>query len=99
MNNHKILFAVPENHPRFDFLWSQAAKDAVSKYGVNVEFIPGDGPQDNAQWNLLLKNYDAVISSWPTPMLNDEILAGNDKLKICWSCRRISRGSGLRILI
>jgi len=82
MNNHKILFAVAENHPRFNFLWSQAAKDAVNKYGVKIDFIPGNGPQNSTEWNSLLKHYDAVISSWPTPMLNDEILAGNDKLKI-----------------
>lgn len=78
----KIIFAVPKENPRFESLWSEYAKSLVEKFNFDLTFIKDDNIKSSNDWKHCLSGHDGIITSWPTPCLNEENLPNDDSLKI-----------------
>ena len=78
----KILFAVPVSEHIFEKLWSPEATKMAEQYGFVIDFIEKSFPKNKTEANELIRQYDAIITSWGTPTLDTEIMDGNRNLKI-----------------
>jgi phosphoglycerate dehydrogenase-like enzyme len=80
MQRRKVLFArVPG--PIRDALWSPAAQEAARVLGFEVSFYPNTDKADLAEWPRVLKDVDALITTWGAPRLTNDVL-GESTLKI-----------------
>ncbi len=80
-SSRKVLLAIPGDYERFDELWTTESADLAASLDIHVHFMDRT-PLSLSGWNQAISGYPAIITSWCTPPLNREVLAGNKDIAL-----------------
>ena len=85
MSLKKILFinAFQKHYPMF---WNEMGMAKAEKYGFQIDFPAKDGDVENIDWSKLLPEYDALITTWRSPVCSAEFLKNAPKVKVIGHC-------------
>ena len=65
-----------------ELIWNDNSRDAAERLGFNVEIL---SPRENApstdEWRHILKDAEAILTTWGSPRIDEQVLAENKVLK------------------
>lgn len=76
----RVLVTIPEGDIKSTFLPDHIC--AYLEQNFEASYNNSDTQLSKEQLKDMLKEYDAVLTGWGTSMLDQEVLAGNDRLKL-----------------
>jgi len=76
----KLYVEMPAGELRESFI-PKHIREYAEKY-FDVTYNEAETHPEKAELNKILKDYDAVITGWGTKTLDEEVLSGNDRLKL-----------------
>ena len=81
----KILFmnAYQKHCPMF---WNENGMAKAEKYGFQIDFPARNGDVENIDWQELLPEYDALITTWRSPVCSAELLKNAPNVKVIGHC-------------
>ena len=83
MNEPKKILFVNACKSRIDTFWNKEAEEKCRKYNfiMDIPALNGDCPED-FNWAELLPDYDAIVTTWSSPVCTKEFLAAAPKVKV-----------------
>ena len=81
----KILFMTSRQNyvPMF---WNAECEAKCKEYGFTVDIPCKDGDLENYDWGKILPEYDAIVTTWGSPICSKEFLAKAPNVKVVGHC-------------
>ncbi len=81
MSEKKILFMTAQQRLAKMF-WNEVGQQKAAKYGFKVDVPAYNGDLESPDWAKMLPEYDAIITTWGSPVCTSEFLKAAAKAKI-----------------
>ena len=83
--NKKILFMTAKQQyvPMF---WNAVCEEKCKQYGFTVDLPSRDGDLTEPDWAAMLPDYDAIVTTWGSPVCSGEFLRAAPKVRIIGHC-------------
>lgn len=85
MSEKKILFVTAAKNLARMF-WNAEGERKAKQYGFNVVVPAFDADLTNPDWTSQLADYDAIITTWGSPVCTEEFLKSAPKAKVIGHC-------------
>ena len=86
MSGKKNILFLNEWRDKVRTFWNDAAAEKVSRYGFVFDIPALHGDIENFDWKTILPRYDAVVTTWRSPVCSKAFLAAAPKVKVVAHC-------------
>ena len=83
--NRKILF-MTQYQKYVPMFWNDVCEAKCREYGFSVDLPSRDGDLENPDWRNILSRYDAVVTTWQSPVCTAEFLREAPSVKVIGHC-------------
>ena len=81
----KILF-MTSRQSYVPMFWNAECEAKCKEYGFTVDIPCKDGDLENYDWGKILTEYDAIVTTWGSPICSKELLAKSPNVKVVGHC-------------
>lgn len=85
MSEKKILFMTARKQLAHTF-WNETGAKKAKEYGFKVDVPAWDEDLTDCDWSKKLADYDAIVTTWGSPLCSAEFLKAATKAKIVGHC-------------
>ncbi|MBQ4335833.1 MAG: hypothetical protein IJC34_01425, partial [Lentisphaeria bacterium] len=77
----KILF-MTTRQAYVPMFWNAECEAKCKEYGFEVDIPCKDGDLENPDWAAILPKYDAIVTTWGSPICSKDFLAQAPNVKV-----------------
>ena len=82
MNTSPNIFFMAHPGHLQDWFWRGRSRERAVELGYEVRLNHREGPLNSEEWAELLVGVQALLTTWGSPRLDEEVLSKNDTLEI-----------------
>ena len=85
MSLKKIIFTTAR-HQHTKMFWNEEGARKAKEYGFQIDIPALDGDLTDPDWKSMVKGYDAIVTTWGSPVCTKELLNGAPTVKVVGHC-------------